>query len=237
VFLNKLEDCINSLYQKSMNENSSAKIDECEKSNELAFIYPLLQIPDSKFILDEIVLKKVFECAPKNSRINLATGYFNLIPDFENCIISTSKANCDILVSSPEANGFFSADGLASKIPAMYSFYENSFFNQVNASNQQDRISIYEYKRNHWTYHAKGLWYFPENSRSPCLTIIGSSNFSYRSVNRDLEAQFVIFSKNTNLQKKLQRVSIHDNSLKKSFCICLEIIKISKTVKVCWVFE
>ena len=40
----------------------------------------------------------------------------------------------------------------------------------------------------------------------PHLTIIGSSNFGYRSVYRDLEAQLVIHTQNKVLQKKLHQV-------------------------------
>jgi CDP-diacylglycerol--glycerol-3-phosphate 3-phosphatidyltransferase len=38
------------------------------------------------------------------------------------------------------------------------------------------------------------------------LTIIGSSNFGYRSVYRDVEAQIIIFTKNSALQDELHKV-------------------------------
>jgi CDP-diacylglycerol--glycerol-3-phosphate 3-phosphatidyltransferase len=178
-----------------------------ERENSKAFIYPLLQIPGTKFVLDQTVLMKTFEYAPENSKINLATGYFNLTQDYEDSIVSKSKAFYNVLVSSPEANGFFNAAGVAKNIPTLYSFYEYQFFNQVNLNHQQDRIKIHEYKRDNWTYHAKGLWYYPANSSVPSMTIVGSSNFSHRSAYRDFEAQFLIHSKNADLQKRLHKVS------------------------------
>lgn len=61
-----------------------------------------------------------------------------------------------------------------------------------------------EYERPGWTYHAKGLWYYLPGSHLPDLTLIGSSNFGERSVNRDLEAQICLVTTNGNLQRKLQ---------------------------------
>ena len=39
------------------------------------------------------------------------------------------------------------------------------------------------------------------------LTIVGSSNFGYRSVYRDVEAQIVIFTKNSTLKNEFHKVS------------------------------
>jgi hypothetical protein len=38
------------------------------------------------------------------------------------------------------------------------------------------------------------------------MTIIGSSNFGYRSVNRDLEFQLAIYSRNKQFQNNLLKV-------------------------------
>lgn len=46
----------------------------------------------------------------------------------------------------------------------------------------QKRITLREYVRPGWTYHAKGLWYTLPNERKPTLTFIGSSNFGERNV-------------------------------------------------------
>ena len=46
-----------------------------------------------------------------------------------------------------------------------------------------------------WTYHAKGLWVtFPSTSTNvedPSLTVVGSSNYTKRSYELDLEANVV----------------------------------------------
>lgn len=52
-----------------------------------------------------------------------------------------------------------------------------------------------------------GLWYYLRGQERPCLTLIGSPNFGYRSVHRDLEAQIAIVTENEELQNQLQEVS------------------------------
>lgn len=51
-----------------------------------------------------------------------------------------------------------------------------------------------------------GLWYYLQGKDRPCLTLIGSPNFGYRSVHRDLEAQIAIVTENKALQSQLQEV-------------------------------
>lgn len=52
-----------------------------------------------------------------------------------------------------------------------------------------------------------GLWLYLAGSDLPCLTLIGSPNFGYRSVHRDLEAQVAIVTENKALQQQLHQVS------------------------------
>ena len=54
------------------------------------------------------------------------------------------------------------------------------------------------------------MWYYPDdNPTLPIATLIGSSNFGYRSVERDLEAQLTIVTKDENLQKALHNEQKH----------------------------
>ena len=46
-------------------------------------------------------------------------------------------------------------------------------------------------------------YYAADNPAFPVATLIGSSNFGCRSVERDLEAQLAIVTKNENLQRAL----------------------------------
>jgi len=42
---------------------------------------------------------------------------------------------------------------------------------------QQKRITLWEFIKPGWTFHAKGLWYTLPNQQKPLLTLIGSPNF------------------------------------------------------------
>ena len=68
---------------------------------------------------------------------------------------------------------------------------------------QTENISVQEYVRDKWTFHVKGLWYYPPNEPLPSLTLIGSPNFGHRSVYRDLEAQVVIVTTNQGVSEAL----------------------------------
>lgn len=56
------------------------------------------------------------------------------------------------------------------------------------------------------TSPSTGLWYYLRGQDRPCLTLIGSPNFGYRSVHRDLEAQIAIVTENEELQSQLLQV-------------------------------
>lgn len=51
------------------------------------------------------------------------------------------------------------------------------FFEEVQARGQGERVRIFEYFREGWTFHGKGLWYTPAGQSRPILTMIGSPNF------------------------------------------------------------
>lgn len=195
-----------------------------------AFVYPLIQINDCGIRTEELVTEKLFKCSPISSHIYLAVGYFNLTNNYIDFIVKHSAANFKILLSSPEANGFFGSAGFSGNIPAIYSYLEEEFFNFFTNSNQDKRISLHEYKRDKWSiiyfiysscllyclflinfyflaYHAKGLWYYsPKPEKRPCFTIIGSSNYGYRSMYRDVEAQILIKSKDESFQNQIHQV-------------------------------
>lgn len=103
-----------------------------------------------------------------------------------------------------KANGFLGAKGPAGGIPAAYSLLAKKFYETIQKNHQDHRVSLLEYERPDWSYHAKGLWYYPPDCTLPHLTVIGSSNYGERSVNRDLEKQICLVTTNKGLQKALQ---------------------------------
>jgi hypothetical protein len=57
-----------------------------------------------------------------------------------------------------------------------------------------------------WTNFIVGLWLTPLRSRLPLLTTIGSSNFGYRSSERDVECQLVILTRDPALRYLFAKV-------------------------------
>nr|XP_028571280.1 CDP-diacylglycerol--glycerol-3-phosphate 3-phosphatidyltransferase, mitochondrial isoform X1 [Podarcis muralis]XP_028571289.1 CDP-diacylglycerol--glycerol-3-phosphate 3-phosphatidyltransferase, mitochondrial isoform X2 [Podarcis muralis]XP_028571298.1 CDP-diacylglycerol--glycerol-3-phosphate 3-phosphatidyltransferase, mitochondrial isoform X1 [Podarcis muralis] len=168
------------------------------------WIYPLIQMRPFGIQIDEIVTETLLLEAERGASVHLTTGYFNLTQAYMDLILGT-RANYQILLASPEVNGFFGAKGVAGAIPAAYVYIERQFFSQVCSLGQQERIRLQEYSRRAWTFHAKGLWLYLAGSSLPCLTLIGSPNFGYRSVHRDLEAQVAIVTENKALQQQFHQ--------------------------------
>lgn len=67
-----------------------------------------------------------------------------------------------------------------------------------------------------------GLWLYLAGSGLPCLTLIGSPNFGYRSVHRDLEAQIAIVTESQALQQQLHQVGLQVGFPQGGGCWCLE---------------
>ncbi|KAM4843230.1 CDP-diacylglycerol--glycerol-3-phosphate 3-phosphatidyltransferase, mitochondrial isoform 2-T2 [Thomomys bottae] len=168
------------------------------------WIYPLIQMKPFEIQIDEIVTETLLTEAERGSRIFLTTGYFNLTQAYMDLVLGT-RAEYQILLASPEVNGFFGAKGVAGAIPAAYVHIERQFFSEVCGLGQQERVQLQEYWRRGWTFHAKGLWLYLAGSSLPCLTLIGSPNFGYRSVHRDLEAQIAIVTESRTLQQQLHQ--------------------------------
>ncbi|XP_055971740.1 CDP-diacylglycerol--glycerol-3-phosphate 3-phosphatidyltransferase, mitochondrial [Sorex fumeus] len=168
------------------------------------WIYPLIQMKPFAIQMDELVTASLLTEAERGARVYLTTGYFNLTQAYMDLVLG-ARADYRILLASPEVNGFFGAKGVAGAIPAAYVYIERQFYRAVCSLGQQERVQLQEYWRPGWTFHAKGLWLYVPGSSLPCLTLIGSPNFGYRSVHRDLEAQIAIVTESPALQQQLHQ--------------------------------
>ncbi|KAL0113108.1 hypothetical protein PUN28_012370 [Cardiocondyla obscurior] len=182
--------------------------DKIKKNSDLdndadTWIFPLVQMGQLNVYHDSEITLKLLKTASAGTTLKLATGYFNLTYDYSQAVLKDCQATCQLLTAHPTANGFFNAKGIAGGIPAAYTRIMQSFYNLCEKMNQQNRITLWEFVKPGWTYHAKGLWYTLPNQQKPSLTLIGSPNFGYRSVNKDLETQIAIVTRNEKLQNAL----------------------------------
>ncbi|XP_072044367.1 CDP-diacylglycerol--glycerol-3-phosphate 3-phosphatidyltransferase, mitochondrial-like [Amphiura filiformis] len=168
------------------------------------WIFPLVQMGPLGVTVDEEVTSGILNTADSDMECYLASGYFNLTRTYMD-IVLRSKAKFNMLMASPQVNGFYGAKGISGFIPDSYTYIAKKFCEQRDSRGQQDRIQMYEYYKDNWTFHAKGLWIYQSGKKLPFLTLMGSPNFGHRSVHRDLEAQLAIITTNGNLQKQLHQ--------------------------------
>uniref|UniRef100_A0AC35UIL4 CDP-diacylglycerol--glycerol-3-phosphate 3-phosphatidyltransferase n=1 Tax=Rhabditophanes sp. KR3021 TaxID=114890 RepID=A0AC35UIL4_9BILA len=159
-------------------------------------IYPLLQMGTYGINDFDSYLVKMFGQVGTESDLTIASGYFNLTNKYSSILTRITDSKINIITSSPEANGFYTAKGLSKHIPAMYVQISKKFFNE-----SKDNVSIYEFKKPEWTFHGKGIWCEKKND-DEMITIAGSSNFGERSVSRDLESQLVFVTYDEEMKKR-----------------------------------
>jgi CDP-diacylglycerol---glycerol-3-phosphate 3-phosphatidyltransferase len=164
-------------------------------------VFPTLQLGPCGLTHDAHVTKQLLHRFDKNWRVQFATGYFNLVNEYIEALLA-SGGRYSIVTASPHANGFLGARGIMGHVPAAYTHIAAQFLTRVAATGNT-AVTLCEYERPGWTFHAKGMWAWSGSEGHPCVTLIGSPNFGYRSVHRDLEAQVAVTTTNKDLQARL----------------------------------
>ena len=160
-------------------------------------------------------------------------GYFNIDPDIADGLIEAApeisgpetnrerlQKACTVITASPWANGFYGSAGISGMLPAAYTLLSRRFLRQVAIVGKEPSIQLKEWRRGTvgepggWTYHAKGLWVTlpPQLDASskiidepgPCVTLVGSSNYTKRSYSLDLEIGAMVVTGDEGLKKKLR---------------------------------
>ena len=185
-------------------------------------VVPTLQLKALGIDVDENVtlgllhgIKERFH-AGEESEIFVASGYLNFTDDYIDAL-RTAGARTNVVTASPEANGFYNALGAPGAIPLGYSMLQSRFMAAFNSYRRNEGtekgetarcerdVCMFEYNRPGWTFHGKGFWYTSgtaEDAR-PSGTIVGSSNFGWRSVLRDMESSVLLHTTNAELQEAM----------------------------------
>ncbi|KAF4033448.1 PLD-like domain [Phytophthora infestans] len=172
-----------------------------------AWAFPTLQFTPISMDHDERVLSEFVRQLPRGSQLQIASGYLNF-PPFLSGLLEHCQAGLDVISAAPRANGFYDARGVKGALPMAYSLIEQDFFERT-ISREYPTV-LREFNRPNWTFHGKGMWWRPpSDGRSsarglPQLTVVGSSNFGQRSYGCDLESNLVLFTRNSELQHRLQ---------------------------------
>lgn len=182
-------------------------------------IYPILSLVPLLPTSTELpalttILQSLSRPAFQKSTWTFTAGYFNMTPSFRRLLLSTRPASGTVLTAHPHANGFYGSKGVSGMLPAAYTHLAKMFLKKVKYEGLGESIVLREWKKGMvgeeggWTYHAKGLWVtFPSSDagarEDPSLTVIGSSNYTKRSYELDLEANVVIATSDPGLRKRL----------------------------------
>ena len=131
--------------------------------------------------------------------LSIATGYMNMPSIYTNALLS-SVTPVHLLSSSESANGWYGAKGIAVHVPRLYSAVLYSFLRHM-AQCGQHVVDVKEWQRDGWSYHVKGMWLsmgraaVEADGEEAVLSVVGSTNFGLRSMERDAECSLVIVTK------------------------------------------
>jgi CDP-diacylglycerol--glycerol-3-phosphate 3-phosphatidyltransferase len=184
--------------------------------NKSTFIYPVLQFtpllrPDTSTELPAI--KSIFQSLASEpfsgSSWTFTAGYFNMTPSMRRLLLASNPARGIVIAASPWANGFFGSAGISGMLPPAYTHLSKRFVEAVRHNGLASQIRLKEWRRGTvnepggWSYHAKGIWVTLPGENSPSVSIVGSSNYTSRSYELDLEANVVIVTGDEGLKKRL----------------------------------
>lgn len=160
-------------------------------------IFPTLQAAQLGIQHDsKIMMRLLNEGAFGNAPLFISTAYFNMEEKMKQSLMGSKNSFVSMLIANEKANGFYKARFPLGLVPEIYKFLTVQFHNLLEKSKMSSIFHLVEYHRQNWTFHGKGLWYFKENpkdhSENIACTIIGSSNYGLRSINRDTEVQLLV---------------------------------------------
>jgi CDP-diacylglycerol--glycerol-3-phosphate 3-phosphatidyltransferase len=207
--------------------NSPASQSKTTLGSSTTTVYPVLSLVpllDTSTELPAIttVLTRLSQAPFHPAAWTFTAGYFNMTSSFRRLLLSTRPASGTVLTAHPHANGFYGSKGVSGMLPDAYTHLAKMFLKRVRLDGLDDSITLKEWKRGKvdepggWTYHAKGLWITfpaspspdaapasPDKQQDPSLTVVGSSNYTKRSYELDLEANVVIATSDPGLRKRL----------------------------------
>ncbi|AET37526.1 CDP-diacylglycerol--glycerol-3-phosphate 3-phosphatidyltransferase Ecym_1287 [Eremothecium cymbalariae DBVPG len=208
------------LLTKFLNEDHSQLID---KSPENLKRYPTVVYPISQFTPlfkksndnsteKPSILALLSSLNSPSNRWTITAGYFNILPEIEEKLLSSPSNTGTVITASPCANGFYKSKGISNYLPDAYLYLSKKFLEGIHSYGKSDTISLYEWKKGivntpgGWSYHAKGIWVSgdTEDDPRPVVTVIGSSNYTKRAYSLDLETNVIAVTEDEELKNIMQ---------------------------------
>lgn len=168
---NKLLLYFNNKKEKK-NKNSQDNVNK-SYSKEPIYVFPSFQFKEINILDDQNILKNILSDNTEISNLTLSTGYFNPSKSLKEILLKQENFNIKSITSSPKANSFYNGGFIKSYIPFIYRLYQFNFMKNSNL-----KAKCYEYIKENFSFHSKGIWLYRKNENYPFFSIIGSSNFS-----------------------------------------------------------
>lgn len=127
------------------------------------WVFPTIQLGHANVRHDEQFTQYVLSHQPRTPYVTYLTSpYFNIAEPYEQALRSSNKP-VRLIVASPKANGFFGA-GVSGMVPWAYDTVLREWMENLPRNSD---VEVYEYIREGWTFHAKGLWIEMPSSTEP----------------------------------------------------------------------
>ncbi|CAH2350088.1 CDP-diacylglycerol--glycerol-3-phosphate 3-phosphatidyltransferase [[Candida] railenensis] len=193
-------------------ENKEIELDDSEIDT---IIYPISQFtpllhPDNDISTEKsAILRLLSYLDSPQIKWWFTAGYFNMLPQIQERLIN-GKASGTVITAAPQANSFYKSSGVSYYIPEAYLLCAKKFLEEVQNRGKTSIIKLYEWSNGivntpeGWSYHAKGLWISVPDEEDPCITIIGSSNYTKRAYSLDLESNAIIITKDAELKRNMK---------------------------------
>lgn len=137
------------------------------------------------------VLQRLLNQNPISSSNLSSNSTSNSKPGSETLHLPEQKP-IHFIIADPAASGFSKAFGLLALVPMTYLCSATETIKTLGA---KVAYSVFRQSERSKSFHAKGIWYLDDVNKYG-KSLIGSSNFSERSLKRDLEINFLIKTKN-----------------------------------------
>ena len=130
------------------------------------WVFPTIQLGHANVRHDELFTQYVLSHQPRTPYVTYMTSpYFNIAEPYERALRSSNKP-VRLIVASPKANGFF-GDGISGMVPWAYDSVLREWMENLPKNSD---THVYEYVREGWTFHAKGLWIeIPSTTEPPTV--------------------------------------------------------------------
>jgi CDP-diacylglycerol--glycerol-3-phosphate 3-phosphatidyltransferase len=188
-------------------EEWSRRLEECTQpwqpaaapsSSADTWVFPTLQCAPLGIRQDQEATAALLRAVPDTSTVNFCTAYLNPPPPLVHALAAAAPQGAvTVLSAHPESHGFRGARGVMAYVSRCYEYLLVRRVLPALRAARPSALRVLAYRRANWTYHAKGIWIFPNAHAADtggAVTVVGSSNFGRRSSELDLECQMTILT-------------------------------------------